>query len=135
MDSTDRPLDTDLLLIGGGHSHLFVLRQFAMHPLPGLRITLVSRDLNTPYSGMLPGYVAGHYAFDEAHIDLRRLGQKMPVRQRGDEMFERSLELRLTESLVDRPIAKLVVDDEAIVRRLVVRLERHFILVEERVAA
>jgi selenide,water dikinase len=80
MDSTDRPLDTDLLLIGGGHSHLFVLRQFAMHPLPGLRITLVSRDLNTPYSGMLPGYIAGHYRRDEAHIDLLPLARHAGAR-------------------------------------------------------
>ncbi|MFZ4760085.1 MAG: pyridine nucleotide-disulfide oxidoreductase, partial [Burkholderiaceae bacterium] len=46
---------------------------FAMDPEPGLRITVVCTDVDTPYSGMLPGYVAGHYAFDEVHIDLGRL--------------------------------------------------------------
>lgn len=62
-----------LVLVGGGHSQLQVLMSLAMAPIPGLRTVLISKDTMTGYSGMLPGYIAGHYSFDETHIDLRRL--------------------------------------------------------------
>ncbi|AFY37112.1 selenophosphate synthase [[Leptolyngbya] sp. PCC 7376] len=64
---------TDLVLVGGGHSHAIALRMWAMNPLPDVHLTLISNVTYTPYSGMLPGYVAGFYDYEETHIDLRRL--------------------------------------------------------------
>ncbi|MEA5471181.1 selenide, water dikinase SelD [Spirulina sp. 06S082] len=71
----DYPIVTDLVLIGGGHSHAIALKLFAMNPIAGLRITLISDALHTPYSGMLPGHIAGFYTYDESHIDLQRLSR------------------------------------------------------------
>lgn len=67
------PVRSDIVLVGGGHAHVHVLAACAMRPEPGVRLTLVTRDLTTPYSGMLPGVVAGLYTPEQAHIDLVRL--------------------------------------------------------------
>jgi selenide,water dikinase len=62
-----------LVLLGGGHSHVAVLKSHGEAPIPDARLTLVSAKRYTPYSGMLPGLIAGHYDYHQSHIDLERL--------------------------------------------------------------
>ncbi|HEY8381260.1 MAG TPA: selenide, water dikinase SelD [Microvirga sp.] len=70
----------DLVLVGGGHAHVHVLKSVRMRLDAGTRVTLISRDARTPYSGMLPGLIAGHYTPDEAHLDLYRIAVACGVR-------------------------------------------------------
>jgi pyridine nucleotide-disulfide oxidoreductase family protein len=69
-----------LLLLGGGHAHLRTLRMLAQRPLAGWEVVLLTPQPRMLYSGMLPGWIAGHYALDDCTIDLRRLADAAGVR-------------------------------------------------------
>ncbi len=68
-------LTRDIVLIGGGHTHALLLRQWGMNPLPGARLTVINPGPTAPYTGMLPGFVAGHYTRDDLDIDLVKLAR------------------------------------------------------------
>ena len=74
------PIMRDLVLLGGGHAHALVIKQWAMAPLPGAQVTIVNPQTKAPYTGMLPGFVAGHYQRDELDIDLVRLARQANAR-------------------------------------------------------
>lgn len=86
MGMSPRPVLRDIVLVGGGHSHVVVLSRFGMRPEPGVRLTIICTTTDTPYSGMLPGYIAGHYGFDDVHIDLSRLAVFAGARFYRDEV-------------------------------------------------
>ncbi len=71
--SSKKQIEKDLVLIGGGHSHLNVLKSFSMYKIDGLRITLISDVYETPYSGMLPGFIENDYSLEDIQIDLYKI--------------------------------------------------------------
>jgi selenide,water dikinase len=73
----------EMVLVGGGHAHVQLLRRFAMAPLPGARLVLVVDRPVAVYSGMVPGFVAGQYARGELEIDVRPLAMRAGARYIG----------------------------------------------------
>ncbi|WP_294220103.1 selenide, water dikinase SelD [uncultured Shimia sp.] len=73
-------LTRDLVLVGGGHAHALMLRMWGMKPVQGVQVTLINPGPTAPYSGMLPGHIAGHYTRDDLEIDLVKLARFAGVR-------------------------------------------------------
>jgi selenide, water dikinase len=69
------PVTSDVVLLGAGHAHVQVIRAFSMNPVPGVRVTVITDRLLAPYSGMLPGCIAGDYTAHDIHIDVARLAR------------------------------------------------------------
>ena len=68
-----------LVLLGGGHAHVHCLAAFAAAAPPNVHVTLVSPYERQVYSGMLPGWIAGHYALDDCVIPLRPLAERAGI--------------------------------------------------------
>jgi pyridine nucleotide-disulfide oxidoreductase family protein len=68
-----------LVLLGGGHAHVEVLRDLAAAPIPGTEVTLVTPSQRFIYTGMVPGVIAGHYTLADCTIDLKEMTQRANV--------------------------------------------------------
>ena len=86
-----------LVLVGGGHAHIEVLRDLAARPAEGIAVTLVTPFPRMVYTGMLPGHIAGHYALEECSVDLAALAKAARA------------QLRLTRASLVSPDARQVV--------------------------
>ncbi|PQO23047.1 selenide, water dikinase SelD [Rhodobacteraceae bacterium WD3A24] len=80
MHAATIPRTRDVVLIGGGHAHALLLRRWGMNPLAGARLTLINPGPTAPYTGMLPGHIAGHYAREALDIDLVKLARHAGAR-------------------------------------------------------
>ena len=68
-----------LVLLGGGHAHVKVLAELAERPLVGWDVHLVTPYRRQIYSGMLPGWIAGHYPIESCAISLDALAARAAV--------------------------------------------------------
>ncbi|MDX1650806.1 MAG: hypothetical protein R3263_13215, partial [Myxococcota bacterium] len=73
----------DLVLVGGGHAHVQVIRGLAMRPLPGVRTTVVLDRPEAVYSGMVPAFVAGACRAEELTLDVWALARRAGARVVG----------------------------------------------------
>jgi len=92
-----------LILVGGGHSHALLLKKLSKRPIPDLSIILVSPNQLTPYSGMLPGLIAGHYDHQDIHIDLAKLSNETGIQfieDRARSLSPKQQELTLSSGKV-----------------------------------
>jgi selenide,water dikinase len=69
-----------LVLAGGGHAHIEVLRDLAVRPGSGIAVTLVTPRPRLIFTGMIPGVVAGHYRLEDCSIDVEVLAQRANAR-------------------------------------------------------
>lgn len=91
-----------LLLIGAGHAHVEVLRQFSEHPAANAAITMVSPQRLMTYAGMLPGLVAGHYSGSQCQVDLASLAKKAGIDLVTDRIVNLHLDGRMAMSASER---------------------------------
>lgn len=110
-------MTTRLLLAGGGHAHLGVLSALAEHPVPGLEVTLVSPFPRQVYSGMLPGWIAGHYVLDACVVPLEPMAQRAGARFEMAHVARLDLDARLayTEGAQPIPFDLLSIDTGPVV--------------------
>ncbi|MDJ0789940.1 MAG: selenide, water dikinase SelD [Myxococcota bacterium] len=98
-------IERELLLVGGGHAHVQVLRRFAMAPEPGVHLTLVVDTAEAVYSGMVPGVVAGDHPLSDAVIDCLPLARRARARVIVAEALRVDLAARRLEVAGRPPLA------------------------------
>ena len=70
-----------LVLIGGGHTNVLLMRKWLMYPklMPEIPISIISRDTQLVYSAMFPSVISKSISLDESLIDIRSLAKKSRV--------------------------------------------------------
>ncbi|MFM9917122.1 MAG: FAD-dependent oxidoreductase [Rhizobacter sp.] len=75
-----------VVLVGAGHAHAQVLKDWITHRPAGAELWVVSPHALAPYSGMVPGWLAGHYRYEDICIDFVALAAAAGARWVADEL-------------------------------------------------
>jgi selenide,water dikinase/sulfide:quinone oxidoreductase len=85
----DNPrVQTTILLAGAGHTHLLAAPALARALDGRARVALVAPSGRLLYSGMMPGWIAGQYRFDDCAIDLRSVSDAAGVEWLEDTLVD-----------------------------------------------
>ena len=93
-----------LVLIGGGHTNVLLMRKWLMCPklIPEIPISIISRDTHLVYSAMFPSVIAKSISLDDSLIDIRSLAKKARVSFVNEEVKNIDFQLKKI-SLKNRP--------------------------------
>lgn len=73
---TEHQRQQHLVLIGGGHAHVQVIKALNAEARPNnLKVTLIDAQASASYSGMVPGSIAGFYKPEETQLHLEPLAK------------------------------------------------------------
>jgi len=66
-----------LVLIGGGHSNVSLLKKWLMFPklMPEIPVSIISRDSHLVYSAMFPSVISKSITLEESLIDIKSLAK------------------------------------------------------------
>ena len=93
-----------LVLIGGGHTNVLLMRKWLMYPklMPEVPISIISRDTDLVYSAMFPSVIAKSISLDDSLIDIRSLAKKARVSFINEKVTNIDFQLKKI-SLKNRP--------------------------------
>ena len=91
-----------LVLIGGGHTIVLLMRKWLMSPklMPEIPISIISRDTHLVYSAMFPSVIAKSISLDDTLIDIRSLAKKARVSFINEEVKNIDFQLKKKMSLI-----------------------------------
>ncbi len=85
-----------LVLIGGGHTNVLLIRKWLMYPklMPEIPISIISRDDYLVYSAMFPSVISKSISLDDSLINIRSLARKAKLSFIKDEVTNIDLNLK-----------------------------------------